>query len=716
MRKFYNMKLRLAFYFLIIIAPNLLTAQICTTPTRQTQLNKFLNNNTEQLSLTNEINISASFVDLSRPDGSDYFEDIIISLDGKSMLAEQASYFPQTNTAEIAGNVNYLDNNIFIASEYAEINTADQEVRFLETTFDLLNPYAYGQAGSLVVSRSGDINISDVFFTTCGEENPFWAITSSNLHLDPELGVGSARQLSLRIKGVPVLYLPTLTFPISSNRKSGFLMPEFNNSQKLGRSIVIPYYFNLAPNFDAILSPGYHTEVGSSINSEIRYLNELGTIDSKFYAISDKNANTNRYSGEIELDFQFPNQMRLSGAGRFLSDSYFYEDFLYSRELASETHYVNQLTLAGGNTNIYFTAGVQKIHLMDTENVSNHNNIQLSPTFMLYGFKNIRGFFFESYNELAQFDQFEKTTRFDSIQSLEAAFNLASINIKPRIDLRHTSYKINEDTISRTIPTISIDSTMLFERVLSGTNNYIQTLEPRVMYIWSDEEIQGTLPLYDTLIPDLNITSFFHPYRYVGADRVLPRNDWIVAGTSRLLDATNGRELLSATMAIAKSNVASEAISSSDVLGNNYILEVTSQIANLVQAQISRRWNRDDTSLDHLLVRLIYRPNSESLLSIGYTERTNLIDQLNTTLIVPLFNGNFFSKLSYSVKDDDILENRFGWQYNGCCWGLGIEYYDYVSRRSGEHDQGFKVQFFLNGLINNRLNSIDGILQGGLLQ
>jgi LPS-assembly protein len=722
MRKFYNMSLRLTLPFLALIIPSLSYGQICTPPMRQSLVNPFFDNDIQSISLTNELNISASFIDLARLDGSDYFEDITIKLGDKLLFAENASYFPQEGVAQVAGNVIYGDSQIYIASEYAEINTLNEEISFTETSFDLLNPPAYGRAGALKVDRLSIISISDAFFSTCGEDNPFWSITSATLDLNPLAGTGKARKLSLRIKGVPLLYLPSLTFPISNKRKSGFLMPEFNNSQKLGKSMSFPFYFNIAPYLDMVLSPGYHTKKGSNIDSQIRYINPLGGLNGSLYYVSDSTYdNPRRYAGAMNLDFRFPNRIALTGSGRILSDSFFYEDFLHTREFSSETHYINSLSIAGGNDNIRFSAGIEGIHYLN-DTIQNQNTdstiVKISPLLMVEGFKSLGSFFIESHSELAQFESNEKILRFDSVQSIELPFNIAGINFNPRASIRYTSYNKDEGRISRTIPTVSLDSKMVFKRSFTNEPRYTQTLEPRLMYIWSPNDDEQELPFFDTLMPDLSITNLFNPYRYVGPDRALSRDDWIFGATSRIIDTAKGREILSGTAAIARRDSLSLNRNDElkDTLGNDYIIEINSQITSLIRAQVSRRWNQDDASIKDLLTRIIYTPEENILLSMGYTKRSSLINQLNTTIILPLFKGDFYAKLAYSIKDKDVLENRFGWQYNGCCWGLGFEYYDYVGRHSGEHDQGFKVQFFLNGLMNNRINSIDSIIRGGLLQ
>ena len=714
------MSLRLTLPFLVFIIPNLSYGQICTPPLRQSLVNPFIGSNAQSVLQTNELNISASFIDLARQDGSDYFEDITIKLSDKLLFAEKASYFPQEGVAKFAGNIHYGDNQIFISSEYAEISTLNEEISFTGTSFDLLNPPAYGNAGTLKVDRSGAINISDAFFSACGEDNPFWSITSATLDLNPETGIGKARKLSLRIKGTPLVYLPSLTFPISNKRKSGFLMPEFNNSQKLGGSMSFPFYLNVAPNLDIVLSPGYHAKKGSNVDSTIRYINPLGGLNGSLYYASDSTYDDpNRYAGDINLDFLFPNKMAIKGTGRILSDNFFYEDFLHSREFSSKTHYINSLSITGGNDNIQFSAGIDGFHYL-SDTIQNQNTdstiVKISPLLVFDGFKSLGSFFVESHSELAQFESNEKILRFDSTQSIELPFNITAINFKPRASIRYTSYSKDEERISKIIPTVSLDSKMVFKRSLTNQPRYTQTLEPRLMYVWSHDDEEQALPLFDTLMPDLSITNLFNPYRYVGPDRSLSRDDWILGTTSRIIDTATGREILSGTAAIAKRDSLSLNNELKDTFGNDYIVEINSQITNLIRAQVSRRWNQDNAEIKDLLTKIIYTPGENTLLSIGYTKRGSLINQLNSTIMLPLFKGEFYAKLAYSIKDKDALENRFGWQYNGCCWGLGFEYYDYVSRHSGEHDQGFKVQFFLNGLMNNRINSIDSIIQGGLLQ
>jgi len=716
MRKFYTMKY-LCFLLIAILPMDGLRAQVCSPPLRQGVLDRFYNDTSEPVNLTENIEISARFVDLSRADGSDYFENISFSMGEKVIMAEQALYFQSTGFAEASGSVSYSDRNIFIASEYAEIDTVNESISFIETEFDLSNPFAIGRSGRLTINNAGLLDIENAFFTTCAEEIPFWSINASRLNLNTQQGIGRASNLSLRLKNIPLLYLPSLSFPISNQRKTGFLMPEFGNSQKLGTNISFPFYLNLSENYDLILSPGYISEYGSTLEGQYRHLISSGELDLSWQLINDQISEKNRYVSELNFNFNIEN-FTLGGNIETFSDQNYYEDFYTSRNMVATPYIKNNIHLSGHFGNWHFNAQAFQNTIINPldEYASiwpeSHQNKDesLIPSLSLIGFKSFGGIFYDHFSELSYFEEYDNILRFDSTHSLSSAINLSGINITPSYLYRLTNYHNEILDINRTAGVASIEINARFRKNLSRSLD--QIIEPKLLIVQSDISNQENIPLIDSSLAELSYLSIFNPFRFVGADRVLPRDDLVLGVSTEILQNSTKREILSGTFALA-SRKPFEDVSNISV-DNDYIIEMNSQFTSTFRAQFSRRWNEADATATQTVARIIYNANEQTYFSLGYSQRDQFLNQLTLASVFPILNGSFFSKIAYDFENSESLEKRVGWQYNGCCWGLGIEYYNYISQRSGDQDDGFRIQFFLTGLINNRSNLITNLIGNGV--
>ena len=186
--------------------------------------------------------------------------------------AESASYDPDTLALSLEGGVRYEDPNSQITSDSAEFSYSSGHIRFEGADFRLSDGGARGTASALEINREGRLELDDVNYTTCPPGSNDWLIEASDIDLDTEKGVGTAKGVKLRFQGIPILYTPYLSFPIGDARKSGILTPEFGSSGRSGRALSVPYYWNIAPSYDATLTPRLLTDRGLQVQSEFRYM------------------------------------------------------------------------------------------------------------------------------------------------------------------------------------------------------------------------------------------------------------------------------------------------------------------------------------------------------------------------------------------------------------------------------------------------------------
>jgi LPS-assembly protein len=243
----------------------------------------------------------------------------------------------------------------------------------------------------------------------------------------------------------------------------------------------------------------------------------------------------------------------------------------------------------------------------------------------------------------------------------------------------------------------------MLERTTGSAGQRLQTLEPRVLYLYVPYRDQDEIPVFDTGLPDLNMVQLFRTNRYVGADRVSDANQLAVGVTSRLLDARGGRQYLSATLGQAfyfedpSVRLPDEPVrdqSTSDV-----IAELELSAYKNWSARLGYEWNPDQARSEKSEVSLQYRKASDRVVNAGYRFRRDLVEQFDVSVAWPITGGwRGFGRWVYSLREEKTLDRFVGIEYGSCCWAVRIISRRYVSSRSGDEDTSFGLQLELKGL------------------
>ena len=185
---------------------------------------------------------------------------VLLRRGNKLAGADSARFDPDERALLLDGNVRYEDPGTQIVSDSAEFSYDSGRIEFSGASFSLGNSNARGRADNLLINQQGQLQLDEVSYTTCPPGSNDWELQASDIDLDTRSGVGTARNIKLRFKGVPILYAPYISFPIGDARKSGLLTPEIGSTTRGGNDIRVPYYWNIAPNYDATITPRLLTE------------------------------------------------------------------------------------------------------------------------------------------------------------------------------------------------------------------------------------------------------------------------------------------------------------------------------------------------------------------------------------------------------------------------------------------------------------------------
>ena len=239
-----------------------------------------------------------------------------VKLPEGTLTAESASSMADGDV-DVLGRINFVGPDVTVFGENGHYDEASETMSFSSAGFDLPKRPARGSAEHIEVASDSRMSLMNALFTTCPPENLAWELSARDIALDVNGGVGTARGVKLDFKGVPILYAPYFTFPINDARKSGFLTPDISKRDRTGWDLVVPYYLNLAPNYDLTLEPRYMSERGTQVRSDFRYLMPNSRGDFGFeYLPDDDETNTTRRYANLQHESLFGGMRSAGSAGR----------------------------------------------------------------------------------------------------------------------------------------------------------------------------------------------------------------------------------------------------------------------------------------------------------------------------------------------------------------------------------------------------------------
>jgi LPS-assembly protein len=657
---------------------------------------------------------------------------VLLRQGNKLAGADEAVYEPSNQSLLLEGTVRYEDPDSSVQSERAEFSYGLGRIRFEGANFTISGNNARGAAEALEINQAGRLELDGVSYTTCPPESNDWIIRAKDIDLDTREGVGTARGVSLRFQGVPILYSPYLSFPISDARKSGMLAPEIGTGGRSGNEIRVPLYWNIAPNYDATFTPRLLTERGLQVGTQFRYLTNTmdGTLYGEYLA-SDTLFNDSRTMVDIEHRTMFTNGWRNNVDFREVSDSQYFEDLGGSLSISSITHLDRRVSFDYHSDNLSFFGQVQDFQTIDEAILPVDEPYQRVPQLIMQGYwpDQWLGARLGIDGELVNFDRDVGVTgwRLNLAPSLELPISRSpGWFVTPAVTVDHTQYDLeNTDPgqrtdPKRTVPIGSLDIGIVLERNLGGTmTSRVMTLEPRMLYVHVPYREQSDLPVFDTITPDLNLVSLYRTNRYLGVDRIADTDQVSVGMTSRILDSSSGRELVTATIGQTRY------LSSSGVglpgepmfldESSDYIAEVRFGLSQNLNFDFGHQWGTQDRGTTQSQARLQYRPASNKIFNLSYRFRRDSLEQGDVSWSWPIASQwNVVGRYKYSFRDEEALEEFLGIEYESCCWGLRLISRRHISTRDGTRDSSIGLQLVLKGL-SSVGTAADKMLERGIL-
>lgn len=614
--------------------------------------------------------------------------DAVIVREGAKFNAPKFSYFLDTETGRV-DNVDY---------EYAP--------RGLR-----------GSAGCAEFKSADVTELSDVVVTSCKKDSRAWWIEMDSLTLDEYTQSGEGTGAVLKMGGVPVLGLPWFTFPLSAERKSGFLTPAVGASSARGFDLSVPYYFNIAPNYDYTLTPRIMSQRGFMLGNEFRFLSDYleGEVGVQ-YMPNDRKTGEDRYSIQTNLKGAW-NGFGYGVNYNRVSDDDYLDDFSSTLRDNSDDILAQDYWLTYGkgfwNTAVRVTKNQT---LRDTD-----KPYEREPQFTWSAY-------------LADEAGFELTTKIDATrfahptkldgdrfvfhQTVAYPIQRAGWFVTPKAQFISTKYNLthamdnhDEANPSVTVPILSLDSGMVFERDTNlFSRDITQTLEPRIFYSYTPYRDQSGIPLFDSSIADVNFAQLMTENTWAGYDRIPETNQVTGMVTTRLVDAESGMEWLRA--AIGQRYYFNDKTLDSD--GNrismgdqksDFLASIGARLTREIQANAYAQWSWDRSSMQKAVAGIRWQPRPMSVIGLYYRYNwaedemsDDNIDQIDLSLQWPLTEKLFaLARQNYSLYDKKFIETLVGFEYHADCWTVRAVAQRYT-RDTDSDETNFYIQLELTGL------------------
>ena len=633
----------------------------------------------------------------------------------RELRANHAHYDPTHSAFDLQGSVEYTDSLMHVTGSGGNY-TQNEGADFSAAQFELRQPAARGSADAMHLAPDGKIRLERVRFTTCPKEDPVWQLRANEIILDTHARVGTARDTKVDFKGVPVLYLPWLSFPLSNDRKSGFLFPTLGNSSTSGLQIAVPYYWNIAPNVDATIEPTEYQKRGLDLGGEVRFLTHAQHGDFAFDFLPDDRLRGGEDRSHVKLQevAELPDDFRLTINAENVSDREYFQDFSQGTTGTSTAFLERTALVSYRDENWRLSGQMQQFQTIDVLLAAANKPYAQVPRLVAdgnfaYGAAEQLQYGFHS--ELVDFTRAtgEKGWRFDLLPAVSLDFSSPGYFVRPGIAWRFTQYALT-DTLpgtptspSRALPTASFDTGLLFERDAGGSR--LLTLEPRILYVYTSYRAQDELPVFDTALPDLNLVELFRTNRYVGADRVGDADQVSVGATSRLLDAKDGTQFLAATLGEIYYLKTPRVLLQDELPETGGTSNMVAQLALTAykhwSANLDLEWDPRNFAGERTEISVQYRPAPTQVLNLTYRvqRESNQLKQIEGSGAWPIGKKwNLYSRVVYSLDDDKLLDRFAGFEYASCCFRVRFVGRRFLNAPNGSQETGVYVQLELTGL------------------
>ncbi|MEN8107280.1 MAG: LPS assembly protein LptD [Pseudomonadota bacterium] len=656
----------------------------------------------------------------------------VVSRGEQQLSGDTLMFNREEGWVDARGNIHYVSPDLEFHGDHGRVYPDTVKGKLYGIDYTLPQQHGRGRAETVHIDDRQHQRLEQASYTTCPPGNNDWRLSADEVTFDHTDGTGVAEHATFSVHDVPVLYLPWITFPINDRRKSGFLIPRFGHSQESGYETSVPYYLNLAPNYDATLTPRIMSKRGLMLGGEFRYLTGInnGQISGEYLPSDNEFDDQNRSLVAMKHRGHPLRRMDTRIDASRVSDKEYFTDLGDNLVSSSKTHLRQQAEAAWHGHGWTLDGRALNFQTVDPTIASDDRPYKLLPRvrFTADPRQKWHGLRFGLDSELSKFDRDSSITgtRIDLQPRITLPLRSTAWFLQPSAGVRYTRYRLDntdpgeEDNPDRTTPVFSVDSGTFFDRNFQwGKADLLQTLEPRLFYLNVPNKGQDDIPVFDTGDYDFNFWQLFTENRFTGPDRMGDANQLAVALTTRVLDPASGRQQLRASLGnlfyfrdrkVTLPGEVMETDNSSDIIG-----EVHMAFGRHWNAGTEILWNPGETHTSRYDALLQYKVNDRQLLNLSYRYRRDILKQTDVSFLWPLGDAwHLVGRWNYSLDDDETLEAVAGIGYESCCWNVQFIGRSFVNDEDGDRNTAMFLQVELKGLTSLG-SQVDSVLERGIL-
>ncbi len=673
---------------------------------------------------------------------------VVLKQGSRELYSDEVRMNRETRATELNGNVVIRQPGMLILGDSAKVNLNEKKLDVQNTEYVIHDIHVHGKAGRIYNPEERILILDNSSYTTCEPNDNAWAIAAKEIKLDHGTGWGEVKGAKIEVGGIPIVYLPWWMFPIDDRRQTGFLFPAFGSGEN-GFDLSIPYYLNLAPNYDATFTPRYFSDRGDMLEAEFRYLTEhtRGEFGGG-YLRNDKQTGTNR---ELFSWDHFGNYGNWQSQVDYtwVADGDHFLDLDTTLNTSSATHLSQRTDVSYFGESWNARAKLQQFQTLDELIVDEDLPYRMLPQLSANGRHNLDGteLEFAIGTEYTYFDHpeeiIEGPTNAHRIRLIPSAmynYRRAWGFVVPKISFNYRYYNLNQvdlhdNETELETPITSLDMGLYLDRPFQfrGTD-YLQTLEPRVFYLYVPYRSQNQLPTFDTAKTSFGFEQLFRENRFTGGDRIGDANQVSVGLTSRLINQNSGLEEINISLGqIFYFRDREVQLNEYDPIEDTTLSPFVGRLNWYINQNWSWRaesqWDTYENNIDSTVTGVGYRDKYGNLVNLTYNyyddgavtadPEAEKIKQSDFSFIWAINQRwSLLGRWGYDITQSRSFDNIVGVEYESCCWRVKLVNRRYLKESNDEDEivkpsQGIYIQFELKGL-GGVGGSVDAILDDAI--
>ena len=694
------------------------------------------------------------------PAGDSYLEgNVVIDQKGRQIRAERVTIDQTQTYAKAEGQVQLAQGGLISQSDDINYNLKTQQGDLNNSFFIAEEQHAHGRAEKIAKTSDDTLELENATYSTCPpEQKPTWKIQADQIKLNQETGRGETRNTKLYVKDVPVLAVPYFNFPIDDRRTTGILTPTFGFTNDGGLELGMPVYLNLAPQYDATITPRYISDRGAMLDGEFRYLTENygeGRIWGGYLPSDESYSNKDRKDLHFLHNWQINDQFSTNLEYNYASDKDFFADLDNNPDSKTDLNLRRawEVNYKNGIPGLKAQFKVEDFQTLDPAVLDEDRPYARLPQLLVnYKTGNPLGLQYEFNNDTAYFQK--DIRNIENIDTGDEAiyqpsgtriYNDFSVRYNhftpwsffiPQATLRNINTFYDQDTIDRinnnqtssssenhsiVVPQFTLDTGLIFEK----DGRYLQTLTPRLFYAYSPYENQRNQPNFDSVVASINYDQLFSARRFYGNDR-LEDNNFASLGLSYSLFNEEGLERLRASVGQSfffedrRVTLDREADKFDRESHTGPVIQLRSQLNKNVHVNLNSSWMSNGSNAQRD-VQVYYTGDQGNLYNVGYFYRKDIpnrqesYDQVVGSFIQPIANNwRLVGHAQFDLDNSVAREYLLGVNYESCCWGVSVYGRSYYNDLDDINDPDVKAkravmaEVTLKGLggLSNKLTSL----------